>query len=139
MGMSNLFIFEGICNNTFFMSPRLLSAFHAGGNRVLFPSVIAPWPKRAIWFVVICGILYVLISPLPELDTPLSGKSALIFFFVFVLVTYALGSLAGFYGRPQTTARGLFLAGRFPDEELRKALLAPQRIATLFVAGQRQW
>ncbi len=80
-----------------------LSSFHAGGNRVLFPSVIAPWPKRAIWFVVICGSLYVLISPLPELDTTLSGNSALIFV-VFVLVIdallglRALISLAG--GRP---------------------------------------
>ncbi len=51
--------------------------------------MIAPWPKRAILFVVICGSLYVLISPLPELDTTLSGNSALIFV-VFVLVMYAL-------------------------------------------------
>ena len=46
-----------------------------------------PWLKRAIWLLVIYGILYVLISPLPELDATLFGKSAIIF---FVLVTYAL-------------------------------------------------
>ena len=45
------------------------------------------WFKRAIWLLVIYGILYVLISPLPELDATLSGKSVLVF---FVLVTYAL-------------------------------------------------
>jgi hypothetical protein len=49
--------------------------------------VIPPWLKRAIWLLVIYGILYVLISPLPELDATLLGKSAIIF---FVLVTYAL-------------------------------------------------
>ena len=52
--------------------------------------MIAPWLKRAIWLLVIYGILYVLISPLPELDATLSGKSALIF---FALVTYALVGL----------------------------------------------
>jgi hypothetical protein len=46
-----------------------------------------PWFKRVIWLLVIYGILYVLISPLPELDATLSGKSVLVF---FVLVTYAL-------------------------------------------------
>ena len=45
------------------------------------------WLKRAIWLLVIYGILYVLISPLPELDATLSGKSVLVF---FVLVPYAL-------------------------------------------------
>ena len=44
------------------------------------------WYKRALWLLVIYGILYVLISPLPELDATLSGKSVI----VFVLVTYAL-------------------------------------------------
>ena len=52
--------------------------------------MIPPWLKRAIWLLVIYGILYVLISPLPELAAALSGKSALI---VFVLVTYALVGL----------------------------------------------
>ena len=52
--------------------------------------------KRAIWLLVIYGILYVLISPLPELDATLLGKSAIIF---FVLVTYALvGLLMGLAG-----------------------------------------
>lgn len=49
--------------------------------------MIPPWLKRPIWLLVIYGILYVLISPLPELDAQLSGKSILVF---FVLVTYAL-------------------------------------------------
>jgi hypothetical protein len=44
------------------------------------------WYERVLWLLVIYGILYVLISPLPELDATLSGKSVL----VFVLVTYAL-------------------------------------------------
>ena len=60
--------------------------------------MIPPSLKRAIWLLVIYGILYVLISPLPELDATLLGKSAIIF---FVLVTFALVgclpmSLAGF-------------------------------------------
>jgi hypothetical protein len=50
-------------------------------------AVNLPWFKRAIWLLVIYGILYVLISPLPELDATLSGKAVLVF---FVLVTYAL-------------------------------------------------
>jgi len=44
------------------------------------------WIKRAVWLLVIYGILYLLISPLPELGTALSGKS--VSFFAFV--TYAL-------------------------------------------------
>jgi len=44
------------------------------------------WYERVLWLLVIYGILYVLISPLPELDATLSGKSVI----VFVLVTYAL-------------------------------------------------
>ena len=47
------------------------------------------WYERVLWLLVIYGILYVLISPLPELDATLSGKSVL----VFVLVTYALVGL----------------------------------------------
>ena len=52
-------------------------------------AVISPF-KRVIWLLVIYGILYVLISPLPEVDATLSGKSALVF---FILVTYALSGL----------------------------------------------
>jgi hypothetical protein len=48
------------------------------------------WFKRAIWLLVIYGILYVLISPLPELDATMSGKSVLV---LFVLVPYALPGL----------------------------------------------
>ena len=43
--------------------------------------------KCMITLVVVFGILYVLISPLPEVDATLSGKS---FHSYFVLVTHAL-------------------------------------------------
>lgn len=43
--------------------------------------------KCVLSLAVMLGILYVLISPLPELDATFSGKSALSF---FILVTYAL-------------------------------------------------
>lgn len=43
--------------------------------------------KCVLSLVVVCGILYVLISPLPEVDATFSGKSALSF---FILVTHAL-------------------------------------------------
>jgi hypothetical protein len=45
------------------------------------------WIKRAVWLLVIYGILYLLISPLPELGTAFSGKWVLS---LFVFVTYAL-------------------------------------------------
>lgn len=48
---------------------------------------MSPLLKRVIWLLVIYGILYVLISPLPELDAAFSGKSAVIF---FVFIGYAL-------------------------------------------------
>jgi hypothetical protein len=73
--------------------------------------VIPPWLKRAIWLLVIYGILYVLISPLPELDATLLGKSAIIF---FVLVTYALVGwllMAGFrFSRMDSSSQTDFLA-----------------------------
>jgi hypothetical protein len=43
--------------------------------------------RRAVWLLVIYGILYLLISPPPELCAALSGKSALTW---FALVTFAL-------------------------------------------------
>jgi hypothetical protein len=43
--------------------------------------------KCVITLAVVFGILYVLISPLPEMDATFSGKSALVF---FILVTQAL-------------------------------------------------
>ncbi|MGB9120861.1 MAG: hypothetical protein WCE73_09595 [Candidatus Angelobacter sp.] len=43
--------------------------------------------KCVITLAVVFGILYVLISPLPEMDATFSGKSALAF---FILVTQAL-------------------------------------------------
>lgn len=43
--------------------------------------------KCALTLAVVFGILYVLISPLPEMDAAFSGKSALTY---FVLVTQAL-------------------------------------------------
>ncbi|MGH9566400.1 MAG: hypothetical protein ACRD4I_10475, partial [Candidatus Angelobacter sp.] len=61
-------------------------------------SGVTPWVKRAIWLLVIYGILYVLISPLPEMAAALSGRSVLIFIlpatcalldlFLLVLVMY---------------------------------------------------
>lgn len=42
-------------------------------------SGVAPWIKRGIWLLVIYGILYVLISPLPEMAAALSGRSLLVF------------------------------------------------------------
>jgi hypothetical protein len=43
--------------------------------------------KYAITLAVVFGILYVLISPLPEMDAAFSGKSAAT---LFILVTQAL-------------------------------------------------
>ena len=43
--------------------------------------------KCVLSLVIVCGLLYVLISPLPEVDATFSGKSALSF---FILVTHAL-------------------------------------------------
>ena len=43
--------------------------------------------KCAITLAVVFGILYVLISPLPEMDAAFSGKSAVTY---FILVTQAL-------------------------------------------------
>lgn len=43
--------------------------------------------KCLITLAVVFGILYVLISPLPEMDAAFSGKSALTY---FILVTQAL-------------------------------------------------
>jgi hypothetical protein len=48
---------------------------------------MSPILKRLVWLLVIYGILYVLISPLPELDAAFSGKTAVIF---FVFIGYAL-------------------------------------------------
>ena len=45
------------------------------------------WVQRVLWLLVIFCILYVLISPLPEVDATLSGKLIPDF---FVLITYAL-------------------------------------------------
>lgn len=50
-------------------------------------SPVTPWIKRAIWLLVIYGILYLLVSPLPEVGAALSGKSILAF---IALVPYAL-------------------------------------------------
>lgn len=50
-------------------------------------SAVNPWIRRAVWLLVIYGMLHLLISPLPELGAAFSGKSALSF---FSLVTYAL-------------------------------------------------
>ena len=47
--------------------------------------------KSVITLAVVFGILYVLISPLPEMDAAFSGKSALA---SFILVTQALLGLS---------------------------------------------
>ncbi|HEY3768940.1 MAG TPA: hypothetical protein VGN44_09715 [Candidatus Angelobacter sp.] len=47
---------------------------------------VSTFLKCIITFAVVFGILYVLISPLPEMDATLSGKSFLSY---FVLVTHA--------------------------------------------------
>ena len=56
---------------------------------------MSTWLKCAISLVVIFGILYVLISPLPEVDATFSGKSALTFFILVIhayLFFFALSS-----------------------------------------------
>lgn len=50
--------------------------------------------KRVLSLMVVFGILYVLISPLPEVDATFSGKTALSFFF---LITHALLGLFSFW------------------------------------------
>lgn len=52
---------------------------------------VSTFLKYAITLAVVFGILYVLISPLPEMDATLSGKSAANHFF---LVTQALLGLS---------------------------------------------
>ena len=49
--------------------------------------------KCVISLVVVFGILYVLISPLPEVDATFSGKSALSY---FILITHSLLGLLFF-------------------------------------------
>jgi hypothetical protein len=48
---------------------------------------VAVCVKRAIWLLVIYGILYLLLMPIPELGATLAAKSAIT---TFVLITYAL-------------------------------------------------
>ena len=45
------------------------------------------WIRRAVWMLVIYGILHLLIAPLPELGASLSGKPLLA---VISLTTYAV-------------------------------------------------
>ena len=49
-------------------------------------AAVSSFLRCVVSVAVVCGILYVLISPLPEVDATFSGKSALSF---FVLVTHA--------------------------------------------------
>jgi len=49
--------------------------------------------KCVISLVVVFGILYVLISPLPEVDATFSGKTALSY---FILITHSLLGLVFF-------------------------------------------
>lgn len=51
---------------------------------------VSPWIKRAVWLLVIYGMLHLLMSPLPELGSAFSGKSVLS---ISAFVTYALVEL----------------------------------------------
>jgi hypothetical protein len=48
---------------------------------------VAVCVKRAIWLLVIYGILYVLLMPIPELGAAISAKTTIA---TFALITYAL-------------------------------------------------
>jgi hypothetical protein len=48
---------------------------------------VAVCVKRAIWLLVIYGILYLLLMPIPELGATFSAQSAVV---TFALITYAL-------------------------------------------------
>jgi len=52
------------------------------------------WMQRAVWLTVIVCILYIFISPLPEMDAALSGKSVLTFFIVVTSFVCDLHMLA---------------------------------------------
>jgi hypothetical protein len=54
-------------------------------------SGVTPWVKRGIWLLVIYGILYVLISPLPEMAAALAGRPHLLF--VLPTVCWLMDSL----------------------------------------------
>ena len=65
--------------------------------------------KCAITLAVVFGILYVLISPLPEMDATFSGKSALTHFILITQAFLGLFFLALFIFRPidgNTSAHG---------------------------------
>lgn len=74
---------------------------------------MTPWIKRAIWLLVIYSIIYMLISPLPEVGAAFSGK-AIHTFFVFVpyALLHLLFSTLLFSTRPaglEVTASSVFL------------------------------
>ena len=48
---------------------------------------VAVCVKRAVWLLVIYGILYVLLMPIPELGAAISAKTTIA---TFALITYAL-------------------------------------------------
>lgn len=62
---------------------------------------VTPWMRRAVWLLVIYGMLYLLISPLPELGATLSGKSALTScaFITFAVLELLFQLLAMFRGQ----------------------------------------
>lgn len=61
---------------------------------------VSPWIKRAVWLLVIYGMLHLLISPLPELGAAFSGKSVpgLFAFVIYALVELFLLILLMFRG-----------------------------------------
>lgn len=71
-------------------------------------SAVTPWIKRAVWLLVIYGILHLLISPLPELGAAFSGKSVLGFF------SFVTCGLLELFFLTLLTIRGLLRSGLYP-------------------------
>lgn len=70
---------------------------------------VSTFLKCAITLAVVFGILYVLISPLPEMDATFSGKSALTHFILITQAFLGLFFLTLFIFRPidgNTSAHG---------------------------------
>jgi hypothetical protein len=71
--------------------------------------------KSVISLVVVVGIAYVLISPLPEVDATFSGKSAFSF---FILVPYAFLGLFFFTSLVRTRPTDIATTGQADVLEL---------------------
>jgi hypothetical protein len=75
---------------------------------------VSSFLKCAISLAVVFGILYVLISPLPEVDATFSGKSALSFF-VFVIHAFLGLFILTFLVRFRPTDSAATFHGRVLD------------------------